>query len=301
MKSYQHHMRDFNNATRHLTRLERSVYRDLIELYYEEEKALPKDIDWVCRKIIARSNEELTAVQQVLNEFFTETQQGYYHERCEAEIDRYKTNSTSKAVAGRASAEARAAKKREFMEKSSTGVEQALDSVETEDQQNPTNHKPQTINHKPLTNNQELNTNDSPQAADKFSGSMIAIFDHWKKIMNHPKAKLDDKRKKLIRAALKLGYSETELITAVDGCAKSPYHMAQDGRNTTVYDDIELILRDAKHIDQFLKINSMPPAPMANQPKFDPLAYVNRGAVQTPDTSVVDFQSGQQVKQLGAA
>ena len=103
-----------------------------------------------------------------------------------------------------------------------------------------------------------------------------SIFNHWKARMNHPRARLDDRRKKLIRAALKLGYSETELITAVDGCAKSPYHMAQDGRNTTVYDDIELILRDAKHIDQFLKINSMPPAPMANQPKFNPVEYINR-------------------------
>lgn len=155
-----------------------------------------------------------------------------------------------------------------------------------------------------LSDNQYQSTKSDNQD-NKLNTSDVSpvdsIFNHWKARMNHPRARLDDKRKKLIRAALKLGYSETELITAVNGCAKSPYHMAQDGRNTTVYDDIELILRDAKHIDQFLKINSMPPAPMANQPKFDPLAYVNRGAVQTPDTSVVDFQSGQQVKQLGAA
>ena len=29
MNFYQHHIGDFNNATRHLTRLERSIYRDL--------------------------------------------------------------------------------------------------------------------------------------------------------------------------------------------------------------------------------------------------------------------------------
>lgn len=152
MKSYQHHIRDFNNATRHLTRVERSIYRDLIELYYEEEAALPKDVAWIARKVLARTNEELTAVEQVLNEFFTESQQGYYHERCEAEIEKFKANSSSKALAGKASAEARARKKREFINNSSTDAEQTLNSVESEGQQNPTNHKPLTINHKPNIN-----------------------------------------------------------------------------------------------------------------------------------------------------
>ena len=55
MNYYQHHIGDFNNATRHLTRVERSLYRDLIELYYDTEKYLTDDVDWLERKMMART------------------------------------------------------------------------------------------------------------------------------------------------------------------------------------------------------------------------------------------------------
>lgn len=86
MNYYPHHIGDFNNATRHLSRVERSVYRDLLELYYDTEKPLVLDIKALCRRILATTEQESTAVEQVLNEFFTETQQGWFHERCNAEI-----------------------------------------------------------------------------------------------------------------------------------------------------------------------------------------------------------------------
>ena len=107
MKHYPHHIGDFDKATRHLTRLERSVYRDLIDLYYDTEQRLTLDMAALCRRIIARSNEEATAVEQVLNEFFTETPTGWYHDRCEEEIEAYKANASQKAMAGKAAAEAK--------------------------------------------------------------------------------------------------------------------------------------------------------------------------------------------------
>ena len=58
MHHYPHHISDFNNSTRHLTRIERSIYRDLIELYYDTENPLPNDVELLCRKIIARTEEE---------------------------------------------------------------------------------------------------------------------------------------------------------------------------------------------------------------------------------------------------
>ena len=67
MKHYPHHIGDFDKATRHLTRIERSIYRDLIELYYDTEQQLTLDMPALCRRIIARTNEESTAVEQVLN------------------------------------------------------------------------------------------------------------------------------------------------------------------------------------------------------------------------------------------
>ncbi len=132
MNFYPHHIGDFNNATRHLTRIERSIYRDMIDLYYDTEGPLMLDIKALCRKLIARTDEEATAVEQVLNEFFTETEQGWHHSRCETEIDAYRASITAKSAAGKASA---AKRERERLERlaelnsRSTTVQQPLDSV----------------------------------------------------------------------------------------------------------------------------------------------------------------------------
>lgn len=78
-----------------------------------------------------------------------------------------------------------------------------------------------------------------------------AVFDHWRQTHNHPKAQLDDKRLKVIRVALK-SYSAEQLCQSISGYKNSPHHMGKNDRNT-VYDDIEIFLRDAKHIDAGIK------------------------------------------------
>ena len=95
MNHYPHHIGDFDRATRHLTRVERSVYRDLMDLYYDTEQRLTLDRTALCRRILARTNEEVTAVEQVLNEFFNETPTGWFHARCEMEIQRYRNAKAS--------------------------------------------------------------------------------------------------------------------------------------------------------------------------------------------------------------
>jgi uncharacterized protein YdaU (DUF1376 family) len=150
MKHYPHHIGDFDRATRHLTRIERSIYRDLIDLYYDTEQALTLDREKLCRRILARSNEDSTAVEQVLNEFFTKTPTGWYHVRCEEEIEAYRANTSQKAIAGKASAEAKRLKKLQALNGKPTDVERPLNPVETGDNGTPTNHQPSTINHQPI-------------------------------------------------------------------------------------------------------------------------------------------------------
>lgn len=157
MNYYQHHIGDFDRSTRHLTRIERSVYRDLIELYYDTEQPLTLDLPALCRKIIARTNEEATAVEQTLNEFFTKTATGWYHDRCEAEIERYRSNCGQKAQAGRASAIKRAEKRQQALSGCSTAVEQTLNKRSTELQ---------------LTNNQEPITICKPKALSDKSDEL---------------------------------------------------------------------------------------------------------------------------------
>lgn len=150
MKHYPHHIGDFDQATRHLTRIERSIYRDLIDMYYDTEKPLPKELKVICRKVLARTDEEVTAVEQVLNEFFILSDDGWFNSRCDSEIESYKSNNSQKAIAGKASAAAKALKKQQMLNGNSTSVEQPLNACSTDEEQTnngtSTNHKPSTIN-----------------------------------------------------------------------------------------------------------------------------------------------------------
>ena len=83
------------------------------------------------------------------------------------------------------------------------------------------------------------------------------VFEHWRATHNHPTAKLDEKRRTLIRKALS-AYSEADLCQAITGYKASPHHQGQNDR-ATVYDAIELLLRDAKHIDAGLAFYRDPP------------------------------------------
>lgn len=154
MNHYPHHIGDFDKATRHLTRIERSIYRDLIELYYDTEERLTLDIPALCRKILARTNEEVTAVEQTLNEFFNETPTGWYHSRCELEIERYRANASQKAQAGKASAAAKLLKIKRAHNENPTAVEQPLNenptAVEQTNNGASTNRKPLTVNQEPI-------------------------------------------------------------------------------------------------------------------------------------------------------
>jgi len=150
MNFYPHHIGDFNNDTRHLTRIERSIYRDLIELYYDTETPLIPDKDKLSRLVLASSQDELTAVEQVLIEFFDYTDNGYFHSRCHETICDYKKNIKGKSKAGIASAKARKARKLKALSEL-TDVEQVLDTCVTDVR----NQKPETRNQKPILKTKE--------------------------------------------------------------------------------------------------------------------------------------------------
>lgn len=103
MHYYPHYIDDFNAATRHLNRLERSIYRDLIDTYYDTEKPLTSDLRALARKIVATSDEEIEALEIILKEYFTSTDEGWRHDRCDTVIAEYtkKVNSAKNAAAQR--------------------------------------------------------------------------------------------------------------------------------------------------------------------------------------------------------
>ena len=79
------------------------------------------------------------------------------------------------------------------------------------------------------------------------------IFDFWKVELDHLQSKLDAKRKKTIEARIEEGYSVHRIKNAILGIKLSQHHMGQNDRNT-VYDDIELICRSGKNVDNFAEM-----------------------------------------------
>jgi hypothetical protein len=89
------------------------------------------------------------------------------------------------------------------------------------------------------------------------SDPVAEVFGHWRTTHGHERAQLDPKRRKVIRSAL-ASYSAADLCRCITGYLASPHHMGQNDRGTR-YDDIELFLRDAKHIDAGLRFAAEPP------------------------------------------
>jgi len=83
------------------------------------------------------------------------------------------------------------------------------------------------------------------------------IFAYWQKVMKSPRSVLDDKRRAIIKKALK-NYSPADICIAIRGCSKSPYHMG-DNESKTVYNFLHLILRSAEYIEKFIRYDSSPP------------------------------------------
>ena len=88
MNFYPFHIGDYASATAHLSILEDGVYRRLLDVYYTREAPIPADPRQACRLVRAQSKDERRAVEDVLREFFTETPDGWRHDRCDIEIAR---------------------------------------------------------------------------------------------------------------------------------------------------------------------------------------------------------------------
>lgn len=92
-----------------------------------------------------------------------------------------------------------------------------------------------------------------PEPAKKqnqnFKNEIQEIFEFWKITLGKSnQTVLDNKRKAKIQARLKEGYSVDQIKQGIIGCSKSSYHI--ENKHT----DIELICRDAKHLDRFIEM-----------------------------------------------
>lgn len=230
-----------------MARMERWIYRDMIDVYYDMEAPFPDDLDKICNLVGARTDDERKIVAGILLYKFELGEDGYRHERCDVVIAEYHKKALIAQANGKLGGRPTKAKQKQ---KEPSGIPKAFDQDNLANQEPPGSE----ANQEPITSNQEQKDKvKSIVPAKAVTDDVDVVFAHWQRVRNYPRAKLDGKRAKAIKARLGDGYSVEDLCRAVDGIANSSHHMGQNDRRT-VYDDIELICRDGPRVDGFMKL-----------------------------------------------
>jgi uncharacterized protein YdaU (DUF1376 family) len=156
MNHYPHHIGDWKSATGHLTLVERALYLALIHHYYDQEGPIQHDeLPALCRKIGARSEDEIAAVDVLLGEFFTFADGAWHHKKCDAVLAAYRVKSeVAKANAVR-SHEVRYGKQRKKLASARNSL--AIGQPESGGS---------SANQEPITNNQGNNPPNPPQGGE---------------------------------------------------------------------------------------------------------------------------------------
>jgi len=263
MHYYQFNIGDYAKATRHLSNTEDLAYRRLIDLYYDKEQPLIKDVAKLSRLINMRDNQEEIAT--VLDDFFEETEEGYKQSRIEHEIANYHAKADAARANGKKGGRPRKAKPNPEETQGKAKKTQSVNLANPEETQgkakpNPekseskANQEPRTINQEPLTINQEpLTSNQEEQGKSAKANPAFEIFKYWCEVMkkNPATTKLTPKREKAIKARLKDGYTTEQIKQAIDGCRLDPFSMGQNDRQKP-FNDIELICRTGEKLESFL-------------------------------------------------
>jgi len=86
MNYYEHHIRDYDTDTAHLTWEEDLAYTRLLRYYYRKEQPIPVDVKEACRFVRARTKAQRCAVASVLREFFVLCDDGWHNATCDSVI-----------------------------------------------------------------------------------------------------------------------------------------------------------------------------------------------------------------------
>lgn len=130
MNYYPFHLGDYAAHTAHLEPMEDLAYRRMLDAYYLREMPLPADPQEVARLIRMRQN--VGDVEAVLREFFTLTDDGWRHTRCDEEIERMQDKQTKARASAAASVNARKAKAEQNRSERLTNVERTLNERSTD-------------------------------------------------------------------------------------------------------------------------------------------------------------------------
>ena len=139
MHYYQFNIADYRKDTVHLTRIEHSIYRDLIDWYYLEETPIPTETQVVMRRLRLGCETEATALKNVLHDFFSPESDGFHHKRIDFDIAEFRAQCEKNRSNGRKGGRPNG--------KKTQWVTSGLPVVSQTDATANPNHKPLTTNH----------------------------------------------------------------------------------------------------------------------------------------------------------
>ncbi len=233
MHYYQFNIADYRKDTAHLSLLEHGVYRQLLDWYYISEEPIPKETQVVFRRLSARTQEEQNAILIVLDEFFSESENGWNHKKCDEEIEKFRNKAEIAKENGRLGGRP----------KKTQGVISGL-SKKTQEKANSRTYKPNNSFNKEKDkkekNNEELPTQNL--VSQELWNSFLKIRQKAKAV-NSPQA-----IKCLITELEKLrtqGHDPTEVVNqSIRSSWKDVYPVKNRGSPVAKFDPVAYVNKD---------------------------------------------------------
>ncbi|MFN7323050.1 MAG: YdaU family protein [bacterium] len=190
MYYYQFHIGDYQAAAFYLSNEEDLAYRRLLDMYYDTEKPIPNDIQWLSRRLRLGSD----VVLSVLKDMFEETPEGWRNKRADEQIREYHAFIAKQSANGKLGG-----RPRKTQAKPTANPEQTQTKAK----------KSLTTNHKPISKKEY-----TPQVASMFpdvSPEVVSDFVRLRKSLRAPITELAVKG--IRREAEKAGLSVEAAMT----------------------------------------------------------------------------------------
>jgi hypothetical protein len=84
------------------------------------------------------------------------------------------------------------------------------------------------------------------------------VFEAWKLDTGHARAVLDAKRQRRIEARLREGFTERDLLDALEGRHSDPWLMGTDPKSPRLFDEIDTLFRDAAQVEKLRDLRRCP-------------------------------------------
>ena len=167
MHYYKFNIGDFDKSTRHLSIIERGLFRDILDLYVKDEKPITDNLKKLERLLCVKSKAEKEALQNILDDFFVLTDDGYYSDYCQSILDdttdRVEASRENGKKGGRPSKQSQSETKANGkQDESQSKPSENLEKTQDKPSNNLDESYPST--HNPLPNNPNTQTPQTPKS-----------------------------------------------------------------------------------------------------------------------------------------